>query len=257
MVVMDLSSIPNLYSRVVVQTLAILLIPLIADLDEDYAVHIDSIHLSLPEVWRLGRNDIMVRGWSSTMLLERLDTLRSMGASLIISSPSISLVDRRLLGMLDNILLLPPVNPLNLKTLNIRVRGLGDAYVVSGTSVHPAILREMRIILEKPKLIASIRETPFSPRRTLISTLFEGGVELVSEFLQALRLSIMTRSEAVSWFKWRGVGGEDASSILDKLVAFQLVREVVISGRKMLTLSLRGLRALEEMRLMGVVTGED
>ncbi len=259
--IIDLSPLSGLKARGAAQILVPIVLALRDGLPENLYLFIDSANLGLPERRKYTRYELSLRSARVSTLLEHLDVLKERGATAGFSAPSASMIDQDLVRLLETLILLEPsfvrdadlIRRISGGRLEEKPPWANCLLTSSNGAVWMAIdLKETHIYAEPILDSGGSGVRPLRPA-TLLEAVFHEHAKVVARFIEALRLSFMTRGEAVLWFKRERVGEEEADFLVNRMMGLGLIREMLSAGRRILVPTMKGLRAYEEARLRGVL----
>ena len=259
--IIDLSTLPSLRARGAAQVLIPIVLALREELPDGLHILIDSANISMPEKRRYTRYELALKSMKVASLIEHLDVLRERGCVLGLTAPVMSMLDLDIVRLLETLVLLEPALSRDYSlALRLTAGRIGKRPPSStGLLISPRGAIWFNADLSQPGLTAELRlkagrEGVRPPRPlTLLEAVFHEYAVIVGRFIEALRIALMTRSEAVEWFKRVQIDGETADDIVNRMLGFGLIRETFSAGRRILIPTIKGLEAYEEARLRGVI----
>ncbi|MGC8949111.1 MAG: hypothetical protein ACP5OK_07230, partial [Thermoprotei archaeon] len=84
---------------------------------------------------------------------------------------------------------------------------------------------------------------------TILETLFKDRSTAASDLLNHASLMLLTRSEAINILKKYNMNVEECEELIDSAIMHNLLKELVISGRKLLHITTQGSVVLNEYKL--------
>ncbi|MEM3833170.1 MAG: hypothetical protein QW128_06210 [Thermoprotei archaeon] len=84
---------------------------------------------------------------------------------------------------------------------------------------------------------------------TILETLFKDKSAMISDLLDHASLMLLTRSEAINILKKYNMSAEECEELIDNAIMHNLLKELLISGRKLLHITNQGSVILNEYKL--------
>jgi len=84
---------------------------------------------------------------------------------------------------------------------------------------------------------------------TVLETIFKDKSDAVADLLEHASSMLITRSEAINILRKHEIGLEECETIIDEMIMHNLLRELLISGRRLLHITHQGSATLSEYKL--------